>query len=497
MEWPRRRRPSGRRPAVGAEFVAAVQPAPAGACMALRAPDPEPAADEPALHDRRRSPTTVHGSEQIVFRPDRPITELVFRLTANTRPTVAEGNKITVTPRHRRPRRRPLPVHRRPTPTRRTQGGLLHIPFPPPSRPARRVTRRSSPSPDARGRVLRPVRPRRARSPTSGRPQPLLAWERGYGWHTEDLIHFTAESATSEAMDVDLTVTAPAADIVIMSGDPADPAPSAGATRTWHSTIAAARDVSVAAGPFSVVGHRRCSGVQLRLGAPRRRRRATQLVPGVPPRHHRAGRPLRAVPVPVAVGGPAAGAGRRHRVPELDPDARRVAAGRGARDRAPVVLRDGRRLAGAAPVAGRGLRRVRRAARQRRPAPRRRARRRRAPWTRPPSRTADDATATTSRPTTRARPRCTPPGSAAGAASWDAALRCYVAAQRLAHRQPGRPAARDRRRCRPRWPCCGRAGALKYSVGDPARGCHAGGQPSATSLAMRPTPSARSSSPSA
>src|SRR5205814_679858 len=39
---------------------------------------------------------TVQGSEHVDFKPDLPITELVFRLTANTAPTVAAGNKIVV-----------------------------------------------------------------------------------------------------------------------------------------------------------------------------------------------------------------------------------------------------------------------------------------------------------------------------------------------------------------------------------------------------------------
>ncbi len=96
--------------------------------------------------------------------------------------------------------------------------------------------------------------------------QPLLAWERGFGWHDEPMIQFTAESATSEAMDTDLTVTAPTADTVIMSGDPATGTPGANGDSTWHSTIAAARDVSVAVGPFSV-SDTVVDGVHLRLGA--------------------------------------------------------------------------------------------------------------------------------------------------------------------------------------------------------------------------------------
>jgi hypothetical protein len=90
------------------------------------------------------------------------------------------------------------------------------------------------------------------------------------------MIRFAAESATSEAMQTDLTVTAPAADTVIMSGDPPNAAPKGG-TRTWHSTVDAARDVSVAVGPFSV-SDTRANGVKLRVGAPSANER-DQLVP--------------------------------------------------------------------------------------------------------------------------------------------------------------------------------------------------------------------------
>src|SRR5437762_5006368 len=39
---------------------------------------------------------TVSGTEHLTFTPDLPIRELVFRLTANTRPTVASGTKIAL-----------------------------------------------------------------------------------------------------------------------------------------------------------------------------------------------------------------------------------------------------------------------------------------------------------------------------------------------------------------------------------------------------------------
>jgi hypothetical protein len=217
---------------------------------------------------------TVAGHEQIVFRPDLPITELVFRLTANTRPTVAEGNKIVVTAAsadHGGQRYRFTPANAAPS----TQGGLLHIPFATGVPAGTAVTAEidftltlGANSFDRFGRAGNFV--------WFGSGEPLLAWERGFGWHTEDMIDFPAESATSEAMAVDLTVTAPARDTVIMSGDPTDP-PRTGATRTWHSTIAAARDVSVAAGPFSV-SDSVVEGVKLRLGAPDAATR-DQLVP--------------------------------------------------------------------------------------------------------------------------------------------------------------------------------------------------------------------------
>jgi hypothetical protein len=164
---------------------------------------------------------TVTGHEQIVFRPDLPITELVFRLTANTAPSVDEGNGIEVTAAsadHDAGRFAFTSANAAPT----TQGGLLHIPFAHQLAAGTEVTasidfvltlghdsfdRFGS----SRGYVY------------FGSGEPLLAWERGFGWHTEDMINFPAESATSEAMAVDLTVTAPAADTVIMSGDPADP----------------------------------------------------------------------------------------------------------------------------------------------------------------------------------------------------------------------------------------------------------------------------------
>jgi hypothetical protein len=206
----------------------------------------------------------VTGTETVAFTPDKAITELVFRLTANTKPTVAQGNRIEVVSAGA-DHGGDTHTFSRANAAASTQGGLLRIPFPRPVPAGTTVTARlaftltlGANSFDRFGRA--------GQFAYIGSAQPLLAWERGYGWHTEDLIDFAAESATSEAMDTDLSVTAPAADTVIMSGDPTDP-PRAGSTRTWKSHVAAARDVSVAVGPFSVTDTT-VGNVKLRVGAP-------------------------------------------------------------------------------------------------------------------------------------------------------------------------------------------------------------------------------------
>jgi hypothetical protein len=236
---------------------------PPNACTSYASPDP----NRPRMSLQftiAADHSRVTGHEHLVFSPDLPISELVFRLTANTKPTVAAGSKIVVTAAkadHGGTKFR----FTRANAAVSTQGGLLHIPF------AKRIPAGTKVSADldfvlTLGGAAFDRFGRTGPFAYFGSAQPLLAWERGFGWHTEDLLNFTAESATSEAMDVDLAVTAPAADTVIMSGDPSTP-PAGAATRTWHSRISAARDVSVAAGPFAVADSD-VGGVRLRVGAP-------------------------------------------------------------------------------------------------------------------------------------------------------------------------------------------------------------------------------------
>ena len=255
-------RPTSAGTTAGAPPTATTAPPAPTACATYAAPDPnrpKMTLDFTIASDHR----TVQGREKIVFRPDLPIHELVFRLTANTAPTVAEGNHIVVTAAsadHGAGRY----TFTRANAAAGTQGGLLHIPYPKPIAAGTTVTASidftltlGTNSFDRFGAAGPYV--------YFGSAEPLLAWQRGFGWHTEGMIDFPAESATSEAMDVALTVVAPARDTVIASGDPRPT--GTGATRTWHATISTARDVSVAAGPFAVADTT-VEGVKLRLGAP-------------------------------------------------------------------------------------------------------------------------------------------------------------------------------------------------------------------------------------
>ena len=220
---------------------------PAGCPTSYAAPDP----DRPRItlaFDLTDDLRTVTGTEDVTFIPDRPVTELVFRLTPNTAPSVGEGNRIQVTAATSDPSGGAYRFERaNAAPT--TQGGLLVLPLGRTVPAGERVTATlaftltlGDGAFDRFGRSDRYA--------WWGTGQPLLGWERGVGWHREPMLDFTAESATSEAADIDLTVTAPAALTVLSSGTQDDPVDAEGGRRRWHAVADRARDVSVAAGPF-------------------------------------------------------------------------------------------------------------------------------------------------------------------------------------------------------------------------------------------------------
>ncbi|MGN6606534.1 MAG: M1 family aminopeptidase [Jatrophihabitans sp.] len=206
----------------------------------------------------------VSGTEQVVFRPDRPIDRLVLRLTANSTYLVRMGTRVHVSAASASPAGGRFGFARAGA-SAATQGGLLVIPL------TRTVAAGTVVRASVRFEVTLGARTgdRIGRSngfAWFGSAQPLLAWQRGYGWHTEPMISFPAETATSEAADTTIRLSAPAADTVIGTGRPAVTS-SGGGRRVWTAHPGLARDISLAAGPFRVVD-RTVGRAALRVGAP-------------------------------------------------------------------------------------------------------------------------------------------------------------------------------------------------------------------------------------
>ncbi|MGB9376048.1 MAG: hypothetical protein WCB04_00875, partial [Mycobacteriales bacterium] len=98
-----------------------------------------------------------------------------------------------------------------------------------------------------------------------GTGEPLLGWEDGRGWQRQPAVRFPSEAAVSEAASIDLTVTAPASDTVLMTGLPEKPLALPGGRRQWRSSSQSARDVSVAAGQFETRTST-AGGIDVRVG---------------------------------------------------------------------------------------------------------------------------------------------------------------------------------------------------------------------------------------
>jgi hypothetical protein len=65
---------------------------------------------------------------------------------------------------------------------------------------------------------------------------PLLAWEPGVGWARDPFVGILGETAVSPASDVSVSVSAPEALTVLMTGEQAEPSAAEGGRRTWTST---------------------------------------------------------------------------------------------------------------------------------------------------------------------------------------------------------------------------------------------------------------------
>ncbi|WP_448615505.1 peptidase M1 [Modestobacter sp. URMC 112] len=236
-------------------------PAQAGGCPDERAaPDPDrPVVDlDFSLSDDRR---TVTGTERVVFTPDLPVDELVFRLVPNAPDTAARGNRLTVDA----VRGPGLGAGGYEAAGADEPGGLYVVP----------LTAVLAAGGSVELELDFTLRLGEAAFDRVGAAEdvswwasgaPLLAWEPGVGWARDPFVEVLGETSSSPAADTTVTVEAPAALTVLMTGEQQPPTAPVDGRRTWTAVEPVARDVSVAVGEFTtaetdVAGVRVTTGV--------------------------------------------------------------------------------------------------------------------------------------------------------------------------------------------------------------------------------------------
>nr|WP_281372176.1 M1 family aminopeptidase [Modestobacter versicolor] len=223
------------------------------------APDPDrPVVDlEFSLADDLR---TVTGTETVVFTPDLPTDELVFRLVPNGPDATALGNQLTVDSVRGDDVARGGYEEAGAT----APGGLYVVEL------ADRLAAGESTEVEldfslslGGGGFERLGTAQDVSWFASGAP--LLAWEPGVGWARDPFVALTGETASSPVSDTTISVEAPAALTVLMTGDQDEPSRPRDGRRTWTSHEPVARDVSVAVGSFTTA-ETQAGGVRVTTG---------------------------------------------------------------------------------------------------------------------------------------------------------------------------------------------------------------------------------------
>jgi hypothetical protein len=230
-------------------------------CPAERA---EPDPDRPRvaldfrLGDDRR---TVTGTETVTFTPDLPVDEMVFRLVPNGPRSAAAGTRLEVD----RVTGDDVAGGRYAEAAAPAPGGLYVIDLDG-ELPAGESTRVELDFTLVLG------------SGTFDRfgtddglswwasGAPLLAWEPGVGWAEDAFVARSGETTTSPAADTTIEVSAPADLTVLMTGAQEQPTSPRNGRRTWTSSEPVARDVSVAVGEFSTEERTTPDGVRVTAG---------------------------------------------------------------------------------------------------------------------------------------------------------------------------------------------------------------------------------------
>ena len=235
-------------------------PQPDGDCSTRAEPDPDrPVVDlDLRLDDDRR---TVTGTQTVVFTPDLPTDELVFRLVPNGPGPAAAGNRLVVDA----VRGDDVVGSGYEDAGAEDPGGLFVV------RLADEL---------AAGEATEVALDLTLTLGEDGFERvgaadgvswwasgaPLLAWEPGVGWARDPFVDLPGETATSPVADTTIRVSAPEALTVLMTGDQADPSPPVDGRRTWTSVEPVARDVSVAVGEFGTTTATSPGGVEVTAG---------------------------------------------------------------------------------------------------------------------------------------------------------------------------------------------------------------------------------------
>lgn len=230
-------------------------------CPAERA---EPDPDRPeisldfTLADDRRS---VTGTETVVFTPDRDVRELVFRLVPNGPDSAPAGNRLAVD----RITGDDVAQGRYEAAGASDPGGLYVVEL----EDELEAGESTEVSLDfsltlGSGTFDRVGVEGNVSWWASGAP--LLAWEPGVGWARDPFVPLSGETASSPVADTTVTVSAPEDLTVLMTGATAEPSAPRDGRRTWTSEEPVARDVAVAAGPFTTTEATTPGGTRVRTG---------------------------------------------------------------------------------------------------------------------------------------------------------------------------------------------------------------------------------------
>jgi Peptidase family M1 domain len=230
-------------------------------CPAERA-RPDPDRPEVSLDFRLADDRLgVTGTETVVFTPDLAVRELVFRLVPNGPDSAPAGNRLAVDG----VRGDDVAAGRYEAAGAADPGGLYVVELER-ELPAGESTKVALDFSLALGSGAFDRVGVDGEVSWWASGAPLLAWEPGVGWARDPFVALSGETATSPAADTVVTVSAPEALTVLMTGARAEPSAPRNGRRTWTSEEPVGRDVAVAAGPFATTEATTPGGTRVTTG---------------------------------------------------------------------------------------------------------------------------------------------------------------------------------------------------------------------------------------